>query len=197
MKRIPAGLMFSALFLGVLSCVNTVQAAEENGHSRASEIPDWYVNPPASGSRLYGVAEVRSEDLGRTKAAAVSKAREDLSRQLSLSLESMLGSYLRETGLRGNRVIADWAAEAVRETSLLELRDAQHRKTYPLQEKNGDFTVFVLLEYERSRALNEDIAGILRRDEENRPESLSTEILLERLKMEMEKNPPRTRNGEN
>ncbi|MBN2628613.1 MAG: hypothetical protein JXA95_18260 [Spirochaetales bacterium] len=195
MGKILRGLFVSVLVLCIIACQNT-QPAENRSGAGQSDVPDWFASPPSSGSRFYGLAAARSEDLAKTKSEAVDLARADIADQLSRSLSSTLTSYMRAAGIRPDRETDSWIDEVLGKTSALPVREARHIRTYPVLEKNGDFTVYVLLEYDRSMALNE-ITDILNVHEEERSELFSTALLLDRMKMDWENNPPRSGSAEN
>lgn len=65
----------------------------------AGNMPNWYMNPPKSEDKIYGVGvseKTESIQLGRD--VAVANARSDLAGKIQVSVQSMLRTFLQQSG---------------------------------------------------------------------------------------------------
>jgi len=65
----------------------------------AGNMPKWYMNPPKSEDKIYGVGvseKTESIQLGRD--VAVANARNDLAGKIQVSVQSMLRTFLQQSG---------------------------------------------------------------------------------------------------
>lgn len=65
----------------------------------AGNMPNWYMNPPKSDDTIYGVGvseKTESIQLGRD--VAVANARNDLAGKIQVSVQSMLRTFLQQSG---------------------------------------------------------------------------------------------------
>jgi hypothetical protein len=65
----------------------------------AGNMPGWYMNPPKSDEKIYGVGvseKTESIQLGRD--VAVANARNDLAGKIQVSVQSMLRTFLQQSG---------------------------------------------------------------------------------------------------
>ena len=55
-----------------------------------------------------------------------------------------------------------------KEVAEVDLKNAILKETYPVLEKNGDYTMYVLVEYDKNKAVEEEVAQVFERKRERR-----------------------------
>ena len=86
-------------FKNVFSAVAVVIVASLLFGACAVSMPKWYMNPPKSDDKIYGVGvseKTKSIQLGR--GVAVANARNDLAGKIQVSVQSMLRTFLQQSG---------------------------------------------------------------------------------------------------
>ena len=91
----------------VLVCVAAALAAcASPGRRQLAELPEWYLNPPVADEQIYGVGMADMANLSTGRNVAISRARDDIARQISVTVESSLTDYAQEAGAgRGRDVV--------------------------------------------------------------------------------------------
>ena len=63
------------------------------------DLPEWYLNPPKSKNMFYGVGDAERPQLNLSKKIATSRARDELARQISTQVRSMISDYQKASGI--------------------------------------------------------------------------------------------------
>jgi hypothetical protein len=116
--------------------------------SRAiSNVPDWYLNPPAAANAIYTAGEATSGSMQFAIDRAVLSAKFSLATQLNSRVSGMIKDYMRDAGVTGD---ARLEAEAIRvsQNVVTEVNVAGYRreKSEVFQEGNS-YRAYVLLNY--------------------------------------------------
>ena len=65
----------------------------------AANMPKWYMNPPKSDDKIYGVGvSEKTESIQLGREIAVANARNDLAGKIQVSVQSMLRTFLQQSG---------------------------------------------------------------------------------------------------
>ena len=93
---------FTKLVFGMCSVVMLVIIMFGTGCSNSIKkgmAPDWYLNPPASDTIIYGTgASEKTQSLELGKQIADANARTNLANSIQVSIQSMLRTYLQQSG---------------------------------------------------------------------------------------------------
>ncbi len=89
MRRVWIVGLCAAWFLG--ACMSP-------GRQQRAELPYWYLNPPVADEQIYGVGMADMANLSTGRTAAIARARDDIARQVSVTVESSLTDYAQEAG---------------------------------------------------------------------------------------------------
>ena len=60
--------------------------------------PSWYLNPPLLDTMVYGVGSAKLSNMNLARNTAVSRARDDIARQIEVLVESAFMDYAQESG---------------------------------------------------------------------------------------------------
>ncbi len=88
-------------------------------HQTASEIPDWYVNPPKDESSLYAAGTATSADLEFALDKAILSAKRAIADRVNGSVSSQHKEYLKEGGANAQPVLASDRATTNRITDVV------------------------------------------------------------------------------
>ena len=127
---------------------------EERIEASVLELPEWYDNPPKSGSALYAVAEATQRNLTLARRASLNQGKAALAERFEAHLDAFDEQYLDgvgdefKTGARSafSQKLAGWSVSK--------------RKTIAL---NGMVQMYVLMEYPIGEA-NRIIVGELKKN---------------------------------
>ncbi len=85
-------IVFNFLILFIAACSST------KPHDKI-DLPEWYLNPPKSKTMFYGVGDAERPQLNLSKKIATSRARDELARQISTQVRSMISDYQKASGI--------------------------------------------------------------------------------------------------
>ncbi len=95
MRKIIYSLALVMLVFALFSCST---ASGPN----LSDIPDFYLNPPVAEDAIYGVGSAKMTSLDLSRTTAISRARDDIARQVEVSVKNAITDYAQEAGEGGN-----------------------------------------------------------------------------------------------
>ena len=179
MKRtIVLTILAIATCLFVLSCT-TQQKVD------VKDIPDFYLNPPMAEDAIYGVGDAKMSSLSMSKTMATSRARDDVARQIEVSVKNAITDYAQEAGEGNNNQAIQFAENVSRQIVDITLKGVKTKEIEVAQ----DGTVYVLVEYSVNQLLDSAEAEFKRNDAAAFAEFKADEAL-EMLNAELQNNPP-------
>ena len=126
--RVVKHLAVILLFVGFLiSCVTFV--------------PNFYLKPPSSRFRIYGVGEAKMETAAMSRSVALSRARDDVARQVRISVRNAITDYAQESGEERNARTVRFAEMVSRQTAEAVLSMVKTEKLVPT--RSGTFYALV------------------------------------------------------
>ncbi len=90
-----------------------------------SDVPDWYLNPPQSKDKIYGVGaseQMASVDLARQ--VADQNARANLAQTIQVNVQNMLRTYLQQSGTMENTKAIQFSESVSKQVTNLTLSGA-------------------------------------------------------------------------
>jgi hypothetical protein len=145
MKKCSVVLVVAALVAVALgSCATgkgTVGAVE------VSDMPKWFLNPPRSEDKVYGVGVARMSSVNMTKTMAENRARQAIAQKISSDVRNMIDDYASE--VEGDTSTAINYAQTVSRT----LAEAKLQGTEVVENYAAkDGTLYCLMEYSAAAA---------------------------------------------
>ena len=154
------------------------------------DLPDFYLNPPTTEDAIYGVGDARMSSLSMSRTTALSRARDDIARQVEVMVKNAITDYAQEARLENSREIINFTETVSRQLVELTLRGLKIKEV--VVSKNA--TVYAMVEYPNSSlmaAANETFA----RNQSAAFAEFKAEKALEKLSAELDNNTPRPGGG--
>ena len=174
MKRIGTGL----LVLILASCAS--------GRIDVDDIPKFYLNPPVAKDSIFGVGDAQMSSLDMSKRMALSRAHDDVARQIEVSIRSAITDYAQEAGEGNNNQAIQFAETVSRQVVEVTLRGVKQVEAHI--GRRGRY--YVLVEYSLDELLAEAEAAF-ERNEAAAFSEFKAGRALEHLDEEFANNPPR------
>ena len=191
MKKLVVLLFTAAIVFGFASCGSEPENSGDTAvDTKGLDVPDWFLVPPQADDMIYGIGVDTRSDMARAKDIAASRARADIAKQLSVTVETMLTDYFQEAGEGDNTQAIEMIESITKEVAEVDLKNAILKETYPVLEKNGEYTMYVLVEYDKTKAVEEEVSQIFQRNESAAFAEFKSQQALERLNAELDNNPP-------
>ena len=116
MRRVWIVGLCAAWFLG--ACMSP-------GRQQRAELPYWYLNPPVADEQIYGVGMADMANLSTGRTAAIARARDDIARQVSVTVESSLTDYAQEAGAGRGRDVLQFVETVSRQITSVTLEGSR------------------------------------------------------------------------
>ena len=155
------------------------------GKPPVSEIPDFYLNPPAAEEAIYGVGDANMSSLSMSRTMALSRARDDIARQVEVLVTSAITDYAQQAGAGRTEQTINFAETVSRQ--LVEVTLQGLRTVEVATGRDG--TVYALMEYSVSNFKTEAESAFVRNEDAAFAEFKAAQAL-ERLNYELKNNPP-------
>ena len=146
----------SGLMLSLVSC-----ASKEKAAGKGAGLPEWYLNPPVAEDAIYGVGSAKMSSLDMSRTMAVSRARDDVARQMEILVKGAILDYAQEAGVSDNAQVIQFAETISVQITKTTLRGCRTEKV----EQGKDETLYALVVCPLS-LLQEEAAAEFRRNEE-------------------------------
>ena len=194
MKRLLT-ILFSLLSVLILFSCKSEGEPQKEQEARALSVdaPQWFLVPPQAKDAIYGIGVATSSDLSRARDMASSRARADIAKQLSISVETMLTDYFQEAGTGDDSQAIEMIESITKEVADVDLRGAKTIEAYVAD----DGKVYILAEYSMNQFIEEQVAEVFQRNESAAFAEFKAQQALDRLAAEVGSNPPRSDANEN
>jgi hypothetical protein len=146
----------SGLMVFFASC-----ASKEKAAGKADDLPEWYLNSPVAEDAIYGVGSAKMSSLDMSRTMAVSRARDDVARQMEVLVKSAILDYAQEAGASDNAQVIKFAETISVQITKTTLRGCRTEKV----EQGKDETLYALVVCSLS-LLKEEAAEEFKRSEE-------------------------------
>ena len=151
-----------------------------------SDIPDWYLNPPVAEDAVYGLGDAQLSTLSLSRITAVSRARDDIARQVEVTVKNAITDYAQEAGVDGQKQTIEFVETISRQIADITLRGAKIEKTHAAK----DGTNYAMVSYGHD-AFKESAVAEFKRNESSTFAEFKAETALEKLNSELENSPPK------
>ena len=74
-----------------------------SGRINLADIPDFYLDPPTAEDAIYGVGDAKMSSLSMSRTMALSRARDDVARQVEVLVKNAITDYAQEAGEKNNK----------------------------------------------------------------------------------------------
>ena len=180
MKILKFALLAFVVLAALLACASS-------GRPIPKDIPDFYLNPPFAEDAIYGVGDAKMSSLSMSRTMALSRARDDVARQVEVLVKNAITDYAEQAGAGRTSQTINFAETVSRQ--LVEVSLQGVRTVEVAAGKDG--TVYALVEYSAT-SLIDDASGVFKRSEEAAFAEFKAGQALDRLNAELENNPPRS-----
>ena len=176
-------LVGAAIALVIASCASSSRI-------NTGEIPDWYLNPPTAKDAIYGVGSSKMSTLDLSRTSATGRARDDVARQVQISVRNALTNYAQQAGEGDNQQALTFAETVSRQIANATLSGCHVDKAAVA----SDGTVYVLVLYPVANLMETAKAQFSRNDAAAFAEFKADEAL-KRLNGEVQNNPTKAGGG--
>jgi len=187
--KITAKISVVAVLLAALfftACASKEEPVQ-NGPPERKDIPDFFLNPPTPEDQFVGLGMAKLKDDSLSRDTALARARADIAKQVSVTVQSMLTDYAQEAGADNDTQTITFIEKITKEVANIQLNGAVTKKQYAA--KDGTWYVMV---YFPKDALLKDVNEVFTRNEDAAFAEFKAQQALERLNSELENNPPKS-----
>jgi type IV pilus biogenesis protein CpaD/CtpE len=139
--RKVAAVIAVAMVMALAGCASSTSV-------RASDVPDWYLNPPEDGGFIFGIGSAKMQRADRSRSVAEHRARTSLTFQLEALVDAMETDYYSEGGTTNDTAVAEMFEGIDRQ---LASAAVQHAKITN-RSVGKDGTVYAMVSYSESDA---------------------------------------------
>ncbi len=179
MKRASMGVVVGAAALLLASCATGPSINKR-------DIPSFYLNPPKSKEYIYGVGEAHLSTLSLSRTTALSRARDDIARQVQVAVKNAVTDYAQQAGEGKNQQTVQFVETVSRQVANVTLSGVRTEKIEP----TSDGTVYALVSYPVANLMDAAKQEFSRNDAAAFAEFKASEAV-KRLEAEIQNNPPK------
>jgi len=150
-----------------------------------NDVPEFYLNPPVAEDAIYGVGSAKMSSLDLSRTTAISRARDDIARQVEVSVKNAITDYAQEAGEGDNTQAIRFVETISRQIAQITLSGV---KTVEVSVAK-DGTVYALCMYPMNSLLDAASAEF-RSNEAAAFAAFKADQALQALNHELENNPP-------
>jgi len=179
-------LAISMLF--VMSCASKKDATKDIAAETQiiGDVPNFFLMPPTADKVFYGVGSAKMSSLDLSRTMALSRARDDIARQVDLQVKNAITDYAQEAGVDSVQTIK-FTETVSRQIADTKLQGAKPIEMYAAK----DGTIYALVEYDTTN-LTRDAATVFIRNEESAFSEFKAAQALEKLNFELKNNPTKS-----
>ncbi len=142
--------------------------------------------PPTAEDAFYGVGVAKMSSLDMSRTMSISRARDDIARQVNLQVKNAITDYAQESGAESSQTLK-FVETVSRQIAEAKLQGAKPKEMYAAK----DGTLYALVEY-RLDNFKEDAAEVFKRNEEAAFSEFKAAQALEKLNFEISNNPTKS-----
>lgn len=149
-----------------------------------SDVPDFYLNPPQAGDKIFGVGVAKTQRLDLSKKLAVSRARDDIAFQIEAQVQSSISDYAQEGGEGTNSQLITFIETVSRQIADTTLAGTTTEK----MSNSKDGTIYALVSFPKANILKAANDVFVRNEDAAFAEFKAREAL-DRLDAQLKDNP--------
>ncbi|HTY01523.1 MAG TPA: LPP20 family lipoprotein [Bacteroidota bacterium] len=111
----------------------------------ASDVPDWYLNPPSDPNFLFAAKSAPSADMQLAIEKATAEARADISRQMEVRVQSLVKKFDEEVGTGNDTQLLSQFTSASKQVTSNVLNGSKVKQQKVGHEGNG-YRAYVLMQ---------------------------------------------------
>jgi len=169
--------------LVLVSCASTPNVNKK-------EIPAFYLNPPRAADTIYGVGEAKMSTLTLSRTTALSRARDDVARQVQVAVKNAITDYAQQAGEGKNQQAIQFVETISRQVADVTLSGVRTEKI----DAGSDGTVYALVSYPTANLMQAAQIEFQRNDAAAFSE-FKADQALKQLDSELKNNPPKAGAG--
>ena len=177
-------ILLTAMFFA--SCASSEEPTQSKLTERR-DIPDFFLNPPTPEDQIVGLGMAKLKDDSLSRDTALARARADIARQVSTTVQSMLTDYAQEAGADDEIQTVNFIENVTKQIVNIQLNGAVTKKMYAA--KDGTWYAMV---YYPKEAILKDVNKVFTRNEDASFAKFSAQEATARLNSNIENNPPRS-----
>ena len=174
----------------IVACAGSPEPAPQPQQSM-SDLPSWYLNPPAAEDAIYGVGSAKMSSLDTSRRMAVSRGREDIAFQMNAAIEAAIVDYAQEAGVDDNTQVVNFVETISRQVTEVTLSGASPEEVA----QGSDGTIYALVSYPKN-GFTEAASEAFMRNEDAAFAEFKADQALEALDRQLENNPPQAGNAD-
>ncbi len=179
------------LTMTAVSCASKPDSGDKNGTQTAesqtlADVPQFFLMPPTADESLYGVGSAKMSSLDMSRTMALSRARDDIARQVDLQIKNAITDYAQEAGVDSVQTIK-FTETISRQIADTKLQGAKAVEMYAAK----DGTIYALVEYKISN-FTKDASDVFKRNEEAAFSEFKAAQALDKLNYELKNNPTKS-----
>ena len=178
MKKLLYLLIALAIVFGIVSCASGAGV-------NLNDVPDFYLNPPVAEDAIYGVGSAKMSSLDISRTTAISRARDDIARQVEVTVKNAITDYAQEAGEGDNTQAIRFVETISRQIAQVTLSGVKTQEVSVAK----DGTVYALCMYPIASLMNAASAEF-QRNEAAAFAEFKADQALQALNFELENNPP-------
>lgn len=151
-----------------------------------ADVPQFFLMPPTAEDAFYGVGVAKMSSLDMSRTMSISRARDDIARQVSLQVKNAITDYAQEAGADSTQSIK-FVETVSRQIAETKLQGAKPKEMYAAK----DGTIYALVEY-RLDNFKTDAEEVFKRNEEAAFSRFKAAQALEKLNFELNSNPTKS-----
>lgn len=183
MRRALILVLAGVVAVVVASCASTKGGSPEKANPKG--IPSFYLNPPQSKDTIYGVGEAHLSTLTLSRTTALSRARDDVARQVQTAVKNAVTDYAQQSGEGKNQQTVQFVETISRQVANVTLSGVRTDRI----EVADDGTVYALVSYPVANVL-QAAQTEFQRNEASAFAEFKADQALKQLNAEIENNPP-------
>ncbi len=183
-------IVFAAFFV-ITACGSSpapalLAAPSPHPQKQNTDVPQFFLLPPVAEDAFYGVGSAKMSSIDMSKTMSISRARDDIARQVNLQVKNAITDYAQEAGANSSQTIK-FVETVSRQIAEAKLQGAKPKEMYV----SKDGTIYALVEYQISN-FKSDADEIFKRNEEAAFSEFKAAQALEKLDMELKNNPTKS-----
>ena len=176
--------LLAATFFVFIGCVSRPR-------NDPDDIPIFYLIPPIADDAIYGVGDAKMSSLSMSRTTAISRARDDIARQVEVLVTNAITDYAQEAGQGNNNQAIEFTEIVSRQLVEVTLRGLITREVVI----GRDGTVYALVKYPIDNLL-EAANDNFERNQASAFAEFKADEAVAKLNEELDKNPPQAGGGQ-
>lgn len=187
MRRLVYGIAVVAITVVMAACSSSPQPASQPAAQSQSDLPSFYLNPPAAEDAIYGVGSAKMSSLDSSRRMALSRAREDIAFQMNAAIEAAIVDYAQEAGVDGESQVVTFVENISRQVTETTLQGTTTEEV----SQGSDGTIYALISYPKN-GFAASAGEAFQRNEDAAFAEFKADQALQYLDNELENNPPQS-----